>query len=90
MYLDEFAKSGVVTSNSVGIARVVFTNQVPYGVPYAVILTCKEPGTPVVAYPSLETQTGFTITTMASEPAPKYVIVAGVVVYWLVIPLYNS
>jgi hypothetical protein len=90
MYLDEFVKSGVVTTDSAGIARVVFRNQIPYGIPYAVILTCKEPGVPVVAYPSLETQTGFTITTMASEPAPKYVVVANVVVYWFVVPNFNS
>ena len=86
--LFEFTKSGSVITNSSGIAHVVFRNQIPYGASYSVLLTCKDPGSSVNAYPSNETQTGFTVTTKTTSGA--YVAVSTVTVYWLVLLKWND
>ena len=89
-FLSEFTKSGVAVTNSLGVANVIFKKQMPYGLSYSVILTCKDPGVAAIAYPSNETQTGFTITTKDTVTGGGgYQIRASVTVYWLVLPQEN-
>jgi hypothetical protein len=90
-FLAEFTKSGSIITNALGIANVVFVNQIPYGTSYSVLLTCKDPGVAAIAYPSNEMQTGFTITTKDTiAGGGGYQIRGSVTVYWLVVPQFNS
>ena len=87
----EFIKSGVVTTNAAGVAYVVFTDQIPYGIEYTVILTCvADPTLPTAAYVSNKTQTGFTITSRETSRAPNYTVLPSITVNWLVVPQFNS
>jgi hypothetical protein len=89
-FLSENTRSGIAVTNASGIANVVFRNQLPYGLSYSVLLTCKDPGVAAIAYPSNETQTGFTITTKDTVTGGGgYSVRATVTVYWLIIPQSN-
>ena len=86
----DFIKSEVAVTNASGVVNVIFIRQLPFDLHYVVLLTCKDPSSPVIAYPSNETLTGFTITTMLAKDGAGYLPVANVTVYWLVIPQTNE
>jgi len=91
-FLAEFTKSGSVTTNALGISDVVFTKQIPYDVSYVVILTVGATlvqNETVSAVPTNLTQTGFTITTYDNRNPPTSVV-PNMLVYWLVVPKFNS
>jgi hypothetical protein len=89
----EFIRSGRVTTNAAGVVDVVFTNQLPYGVTYVVILSLVDAGNTIsaIASASNTTQTGFTINTRETKlTGGTYNQAPTIQVYWLVVPTFNS
>jgi len=81
------SKSGVVTTNANGVARVVFREGFSNPTNYGVLLTCLNNAVAITAYPSNLDNTGFTISSfLLNAPGGggpcTLTARAGVTVYW--------
>lgn len=89
----EFLKSGTATTDVNGVVNIVFTNQIPYGISYSIILSLVDMGNTISAVASCSnaTQTGFTINTRETKlTGGTYNQAPNIQVYWLVMPQFNS